>query len=101
MRTPRPRRTTPDSGCRVPASTPSSVDLPEPLMPTTRGGRRSTTVTDRSSNSGPAGPRHGDLPGVDQDHRAKVRSGGGPVEGRARAIRAAATVRDPRIRGPR
>ena len=52
MVTPRPRRTSPPSGSRVPAMIDSSVDLPVPLMPTTPRRSPLATVTDTSENSG-------------------------------------------------
>ena len=54
-RRPRPRRTTPASGSTRPASWRSSVDLPEPLSPTTPSRSPDAIVTDTSANSGRPG----------------------------------------------
>jgi hypothetical protein len=51
-RAPRPRRTSPASGSTAPASTPSSVDFPHPLIPTTARRSPVATVTDRPVKSG-------------------------------------------------
>ena len=53
---------------RVPASTPSSVDLPQPLRPTTARRSPLDTVTDRSANSGLPGRLTATPCGVDEDH---------------------------------
>src|SRR3954469_9215714 len=52
MRTPRPRRTTPVSGCVSPARIRSSVDFPLPFRPTTPKRSPSLMVSDTSANSG-------------------------------------------------
>ena len=54
-RLPRPRRTTPASGSLRPASWRSSVDLPQPLRPTTAMRSPDATVTETSANRGRPG----------------------------------------------
>src|SRR5690606_36521915 len=71
---PRTRRTTPASGVTVPASTPSNVDLPVPLMPTTPRRSPLATVTDRSVNSGLPG-RLADSPWASTRITAPERTG--------------------------
>ena len=50
MRTPRPKRTVPSSGDAAPVNRRNSVDLPDPLMPTTATRSPLEIVTERSSN---------------------------------------------------
>ena len=67
-RAPRPRRTTPASGSTEPASTPSSVDFPEPLMPTTAS---RSPLGDRHRQVGEqrlAGSAHRHAGRVHEDH---------------------------------
>ena len=101
MRLPRPRRTTPASGSTRPASWRSSVDLPDPLSPTTASRSPDSIVTETSANSGRPGrlaaspdasrrittPRRGVAPGLVRSHRQARDAGGGQARPLRRARR--------------